>query len=303
MWDATVIDTKRLVVVDANPLMYRSFHSPGTRNLTTSTGMLSGGFYGFLRSYLALRKRFVSAHFVFCFDCGRSWRNDVFSSYKTHGTDTKPNNFSQQLGAVRTFLHAIRVPVFMELRLEADDLISLIACQWVQSNKNNSSIIVSSDRDFFQVVTPSIMVYDDRAKKFYGPAEVEESTGVQVGYFLSYKCMIGDVSDKIPGIRGFGKVKAAACVSNSAIENIFTREQQEIYDRNKRLIQLPKNIWELEAPKIKRDRINTRINKIFSHFMSSPFDRKSLIEYMDHCTAQKLLDDYECKSFRIGDFI
>jgi DNA polymerase-1 len=293
-------DIKRLIVIDANPLMYRSFHSPGTRNLKTSTGILSGGFYGFLRSFLTLKKRFKDSRFIFCFDCGRSWRNDFFTDYKSHGEDIKPNGFSIQLGHVEEFLTLIGVPVYKEKNLEADDLISVFTSKWVSRPGNYSAIIVSSDRDFFQLICEKVMVFDDKSKRFFGPAEVKVHIGVDCTDFLTYKCIIGDISDKIPGIKGYGPVRARNLCTNKNWDDL-SKEDVEIYRRNKHLIKLPTDVADLQAPSSVRDWYYMELEFLIKTWLKgAPYKLFSMKDIMD---ATKLLTYYECKSYTLEDFI
>lgn len=291
----------RLIVVDGNPLLYRSYHSPGTRNLKTSKGLMSGGFYGFLRSYLTLKKRFHHSPFIFCFDSGRSWRNDIFPGYKTHAEDPKPNGFLRQLEHAKDFLTLIGVPVYCVPMLEADDLISVFTCAWSRLLLKHTVIIVSSDRDFFQLINDSIMVYDDRAKKFYGPTEVNESIGIDCKYFLYYKCLIGDVSDKIPGVIGFGPVKAKKLCNLQADINFSLQLSERdiaVFQRNMELIRLPRSVKDLKS--------TNQIQYYLREEIDSLDDLKKVTYNSDVALlkkAQELLDIYECKSFTVETFI
>ena len=284
---------KRLVVIDGNPVAYRSFHSPGTRNLCTSTGVKSGLFYGFLRTYLALRKRLPNSHFIICFDAGRSWRNDACAEYKTHAEDVRPGGFSTQMMDVLAFLHYVGIATLQEAMLEADDLISVLVSEWVKVYK--SAIIVSSDRDFFQLVSEHILLYDDRAKKFYGPKEVENLTGVKLHYFLNYKCLIGDKADRLSGVYGYGP-KRARQVCKNPHQMLFGADLQ-LFERNRHLMQLPKSAEDLPLHSQERRRIRLSINRLFNDFQIG------LHRVSDITSAQELLAAYECKSYTVGDFL
>lgn len=284
---------RRLVVIDGNPLAYRAYHSPGTRNLQTSTGVRSGLFYGFLRTYLALRKRLPGSHFVVCFDSTGSWRNTLCGEYKTQGDDGKPNGFLSQINAVQAFLRGVGVPLFKEPMLEADDLISVLASEWVKVAK--SAIIVSSDRDFFQLVSERILLYDDRAKKFYGPKEVENLTGVKIQYFLSYKCLMGDKADCLSGVYGYGPKRARMACKNP--EQMLFGPDLQIFTRNKLLIKLPRTPEELHLHAAGRRRIRLMIGSLFHDF------RYGLLRLADTAAAQDLLDSYECRVFTAHDFL
>lgn len=284
----------RLVVIDGNPVCYRAFHAPGTRRLQTSTGMKSGLFYGFLRTYLALKKRLPNSHFVLCFDAGRSWRNDACAEYKTHAEDGKPNGFSTQMQDVLSFLQCVGIPTFQEPMLEADDLISVLVSEWVKVY--NTAIVVSSDRDYFQLVSDNILLYDDRAKKFYGPKEVENLTGVKLQYFLNYKCLIGDKSDCLSGVYGYGP-KRARLICKNPQQTLFGADLQ-IFERNRHLMQLPRSAEQLPLHTAERRRIRLTINRLFDALRTGYQSR-----VRDVRLAQELLNYYECKVYKAEDFL
>jgi 5'-3' exonuclease len=288
---------QRLVVLDGNPIAYRAFHSPGTRHLRTSTGAASGLFYGFLRTYLALKKRLPKSHFLVCFDAGRSWRNDVCAEYKTHGEDAKPSGFHMQLSDVQEFLKFIGVPVFQEPMLEADDLISVLSCQWLEGARDNSAIIVSSDRDYFQLVSERLMLYDDRAKKFYGPKEVENLTGVRIEYFLNYKCLVGDKADCLSGVYGYGPKKARQYCPYPG--RTLSGADLQIYERNRLLIKLPRTAEEVRLHSQDRRRIRLTMQRVFADFTSG----LGLVDVGLALRATHLLTYYECKAFCVEDFL
>lgn len=286
----------RLVLIDGNPLMYRAYHSPGTRHLTTSTGRKSGGFYGLLKIFLALRKRLKLSHYVMCFDMGASWRNDVSAAYKTHGNGVKPEGFLPQLEDAQAFLHMVGVPVYKVPLLEADDLIGVFASEWVRLSPTHTVIIVSSDRDYFQLVSDRIMLYDDKAKKFYGPQEVEDVMGVALTHVLHYRCLVGDKSDGLRGVPGYGPKRAREFCSDP--EARLMEFDRAWFTYNRHLMQLPRHPFDLQVSIAERKRLHTETNKLMAHLLQGltpTLVRPGL--------AQELLDTYECRSIQVNDFL
>ena len=288
----------RLILIDSHPLLYRSYYSPGTRSLKTSTGILSGGFFGFIRSYLTLCSRFPKSHFIFCFDSGASWRNKIYRDYKSPHLPGTLEGFDEQLSNIKSFIWALDIPVFIQARLEADDLISVCACEWVTSVKDGTAVIVSSDRDFFQLVSERISCYDDRAKTFYGPAEVEAKTGVKPKHIVNYKALVGDVSDNITGVKGFGPKKAAQLVRYNSYDGILTVDELSIVHMNKQLIDLPKSLGELSIhlSRSASIRISDRLEEVFNAFENNILGKINVFE------IERLLKLYEVKTININSF-
>jgi 5'-3' exonuclease len=66
---------------------------------------------------------------------------------------------------------------------------------------------VSADKDFLQLVDKNITVYSPITKEYYTPRAVQEKFGLPPKNFLLYKTLLGDDSDKIPGVQGLGPKK------------------------------------------------------------------------------------------------
>jgi 5'-3' exonuclease len=88
-------------------------------------------------------------------------------------------------------------------KVEADDIIAVLAEKLVEKH-NSTCFIVSSDKDFLQLVTDKIILYRPMEKEYYTPKVVEEKLGLLPENFILYKTLLGDNSDNIPGIKGLG---------------------------------------------------------------------------------------------------
>jgi 5'-3' exonuclease len=68
----------------------------------------------------------------------------------------------------------------------------------------STCFIVSSDKDFLQLVTDKIIVYRPMEKEYYTPKVVEEKFGLKPSNFILHKVLLGDNSDNIRGVKGLG---------------------------------------------------------------------------------------------------
>ena len=281
----------RIVIIDASPLLYRSYYG-GNKNLRASTGMKTGAMFGFLRSYIALQKRFPQAYFLTVFDgIGVSGRRELYSEYKPL-TD-KNKAILRQMKHVRMFLEYAGLPTLYDEALEADDFISIASHMWCDRHPLYNTIIVSSDRDFFQLLTHRVMQYDGRKEEFYGPKEVQEILGVPPEHVVWYKCYLGDTADNIPGMPGIGKKKAVELAHLGPFG--VTGSLSLDFMRNQRLITLPKSFAGLEClDKRTQKKHNLTVENWFTHMEDGG--------YNIHEKAQQLLDFYEIKSFTVEDF-
>ena len=86
---------------------------------------------------------------------------------------------------------------------EADDVIAYISKQIYNKDENNITIL-STDKDFLQLVDNRITVWSPTKKKVYKPDTVLNEYGIPSHNFIFYRAIDGDKSDSIPGLKGWG---------------------------------------------------------------------------------------------------
>jgi 5'-3' exonuclease len=97
-------------------------------------------------------------------------------------------------------LNFLPVTVMAPDNIEADDTIAELAL-YIELH-GGSSIILSNDKDFLQLVSEKTLVYNPAKKKMYRPKNVVEDYGIHPNNFLIYRTITGDNSDCIPGVYG-----------------------------------------------------------------------------------------------------
>jgi len=98
--------------------------------------------------------------------------------------------------------------------MEADDVIA-----WLCHNLNGPNVVVTVDGDMYQLINERTSYYHPFKKKVIDQNNFEEEVGVPQKSFLYYKAILGDSSDNIPGLYGYGKVKAKRLA-----ESIYNKE-------------------------------------------------------------------------------
>jgi len=141
--------------------------------------------------------------------------------------------------AVNFCLKNLEVTVLKHPKCEADDLIANVARALAKEGKD--VVVASNDKDFTQLLgeSPHIRVYDIGAKD-YMP---QPTVNVRV-----YKALIGDKSDNVPGVPGFGPKKAEKAASDPNFDPVtaLSPESLTIYERNLKLItflELDQDSW------------------------------------------------------------
>ena len=148
------------------------------------------------------------------FDLGRpTVRLEKYADYKAGRAET-PTDFTSQLGLIDEVLDTLHVPMVRVVDHEADDAIGTLAT--VAADSGLDAVIVTADRDFFQLVRPGIQVMFNRRGisdiVLYDEAGVEERFGVPPSKYLEYVALKGDPSDNIPGVPGVGEKTATKLI-------------------------------------------------------------------------------------------
>jgi DNA polymerase-1 len=140
-------------------------------------------------------------------------RLEKYPEYKAGRRET-PADFTSQLGLIDEVLGALQVPVIRVEGHEADDALGTLAVR--SAEEGIDAVLVTADRDFFQLVRPGIRVmYNRRGISdilLMDEAAVEERYGIPPGKYLDYVALKGDPSDNIPGVPGVGEKTAAKLI-------------------------------------------------------------------------------------------
>ncbi|MCA9982545.1 MAG: DNA polymerase I, partial [Anaerolineales bacterium] len=119
---------------------------------------------------------------------------------------------------------ALNMPIFTKEGYEADDLLGTLANQ--AADKGIEALIVTGDRDAFQLVAPNIKVVISGSKfadrVLYDETKVEERYGVSPKQLIELKGLVGDSSDNIPGVKGIGEKGGAKLINQyGTLEGIY----------------------------------------------------------------------------------
>ena len=217
----------KILLCDGHNLAFRAFY--GIRELSRSDGFPTNMVHGWLRSFWRLEDDCSPDQIWVFFDKGGSKRReDILPSYKAN-RGLPPDGFSEQLTWVKRLTTALGYGWREQEGLEADDLIASAVRK--KSAEENNLLIVSSDKDLSQLVSPNTkqLLPPPTANPKLGwrlldEAGVKDKFGVPPSGILDYLSIIGDQSDNIPGLPGVGPKTALKWMSEygdleSIIEN------------------------------------------------------------------------------------
>lgn len=227
---------KTFFIIDAYNLIYRMFYA--IPEMTTRQGDYVNAIFGVAKFLRSLAEENPDATVVVTTDVGKSFRADMFSEYK--GTrDRMPDNLRSQIDGVFALFDAAGILTLSREWYEADDIIGSIAHQ--HENDEYQVVIISSDKDLCQFVRDGhIHIFDAMKHKFIKERDVLEKFGIPADQVRDYLSIVGDASDNIPGISGFGPKKAVDLLSKyGSLEWIYdnitelTPKMQEILNTQK----------------------------------------------------------------------
>ncbi|MGH2556015.1 MAG: DNA polymerase I [Actinomycetota bacterium] len=219
---------RRIFLLDGHSLSYRAFFALPT-SLVTTSGQITNAVYGFTSMLIKLLAEEKPDLIAVAFDKGRpTIRLEQYPEYKA-GRAEAPDEFRQQLGLIREVLETLNIPIVEVEGHEADDAIATLACE--AAAEGMEAVIVTADRDFFQLVRRGIQVMFNRRGisdiVTYDVEAVTERFGLPPEKYLDYVALKGDTSDNIPGVPGVGEKTASKLVQDfGSIEELLGHTDQ-----------------------------------------------------------------------------
>ncbi len=205
-----------LYLVDGSSQMYRAFHAPIRTNegtlLRNSQGLPTNAVYIFVTMLRKLLKEHAPGFIVASFDLpGPTFRDDLVADYKAN-RKPMPDELAAQIPLVHRACEALGVPIVTADRYEADDVIGTMAHRGIAEGYD--VVIITGDKDFFQLVSPGLRVYNPRDEgTWYDEAGVKEKFGVEPGQVVDVLALMGDTIDNVKGVPGIGEKGARDLIS------------------------------------------------------------------------------------------
>ena len=210
----------KLVVIDGNSIFYRSFYALPL--LSNSKGEYSNAVYGFAIQIINIIQNIKPKYMVVAFDASKkTFRNDLFDGYKAT-RKPMPDELRSQIEPLKRMLKLMNITIVEEQGLEGDDIIGIVSKRFLDTE----TIIVTGDRDSFQLVDDTTSVYFTKKGtsdvKIMTPKELEKEYGVTPKQFIDLKGLQGDSSDNIPGVAGVGPKTATELIQKyGSIEELY----------------------------------------------------------------------------------
>ncbi len=243
---------KKLFLLDASALIYRSYYAFIRNPRYNSKGLNTSAILGFLNTLEDVLNKPNPSHIAVVFDPpGPTFRNEMYAEYKAHREKT-PEDIVASLPYIKKMLEAFNIPIIEEEGYEADDVIGTLAGK--ASGKGFKIYMMTPDKDFCQLVSEDVFIYKPKRggndAEVWGVKEVKDQFMVDSpGQVVDVLALMGDTSDNVPGVPGIGEVTAKKIISRyksveNVIENIesFKGKQKENLQNSKEKITLSKKL-------------------------------------------------------------
>lgn len=161
-----------------------------------------------LASFKRALKTHNPTHAVAVFDhSGRTWKHDLYAPYQAH-RKPMPQPLREGLATIRKELQNRGLRSIAVDSIEADDAIATLAYKWCQGSQA-PVIIVSTDKDFLQLLNEQVSIYDHFKGIWRDEAYVLAKFGVKPSQMGDLLALMGDAVDGIPGVPKVGLKTAA----------------------------------------------------------------------------------------------
>ena len=215
---------KKLVLVDGNNLMFRSYYATAyTGNIMKSSkGVPTNALFGFVSMINKIIAEEKPEYMAVAFDVGTNFRKQEYSFYKEGRSET-PKELIEQFPIARKILDAMGIK-YLELEpYEADDIIGTLV-DLGEKDDDFESLIISSDKDLLQLISDDATVKLLKQTGFikYTKDEFIKDYGIEPIKMIDLKALMGDSSDNIPGVKGIGEKTALKLLQEyKSLEGIY----------------------------------------------------------------------------------
>ncbi len=221
---------KKLFLLDAFALIYRSYFAFANSPRINSQGLNTSAIFGFTNTILELIRKEQPTHIVVVFDTSApTHRHIEFEAYKAH-REEMPEDLRKSIPYIFQLLEAFNITTISSDGWEADDIIGALAKKAEQ--EGFVTYMMTPDKDFGQLVSENIFIYKPGYKggppSKLGVKEICEKYGItRPEQVIDILGLMGDTADNIPGIPGVGEKTAMTLIQQfGSVENLLANTDQ-----------------------------------------------------------------------------
>lgn len=218
-------EEKRLFLLDAYALIYRSYYAFIRTPMFNAAGLNTSCIFGFVNTLEELLSKEKPTHLAVAFDpAGPNFRHEMYPAYKANRDET-PEDIKKSVPYIKEILNAYSIPILQVDGFEADDVIGTIA---KKAERDGYQVyMMTPDKDYIQLLSDNIFIYKpsrsgsgiELVDKHKACADFKLKEPVQ---FIDILALMGDSSDNIPGAPGVGEKTAMKLIEQyETVENVI----------------------------------------------------------------------------------
>jgi len=313
---------EKLLLIDSHAILHRAYHA-FPKTLTNRRGQLVNAVYGFTRMFFKVIEDLKPRYVVAAFDRPEpNFRHKEFVGYQVQRPKTD-QELKDQIDLVKEVLDVFNVPRFEKIGFEADDIIGTLAFQARSRAKGTRprlrldevgkghrvkgrirqkpqalspklrTIIVTGDKDIFQLINDSTFVYAPVSgftkAEMFDSEKVNKSLGVWPDQIVDYKALMGDSSDNYPGVPGVGPKTASELLQSfKSLEEVYKNLDKIRESVRKRLEEGKESA--LLSQKLARIITNVPIKLNLEKCLLSDYDQKEALVFIKELGFRSLVD-------------
>lgn len=210
----------RIYLLDMSGIAHWLYHA-GNKEAIDDTGEFCGMLNGWRQWIFEFLDRYDPSHIAAVYDGANNWRKNPANGGSLEYKAQRPpvdKELSLQLRILPKETTGIGIRKLRYDTFEADDVIATLVS--THASEETPIIIVSSDKDLAQLIGDNVSMFDPRPKKdgqthLYNAVRATEKWGVPPHRMAELLALIGDASDNVPGVKGWGKVRAVNAINQT----------------------------------------------------------------------------------------
>ena len=218
-------EEKKLYLLDAYALIYRSYYAFINNPRITTTGINTSATFGFFNFLLELLELEKPTHLAVVFDPeGPTFRHEMYPPYKAQ-RPPMPEDLKKSVPYIKSIIEGLGIKSIVVSGFEADDVIGTLA---KRGEKEGFQVyMITPDKDYAQLVSERVFMYKPgragNKSEVWGIPEVLDHFGIErVEQVIDILGLMGDTADNVPGCDGVGPKSAATLIYKyGSIEGVY----------------------------------------------------------------------------------
>ncbi|MDD2200184.1 MAG: DNA polymerase I, partial [Bacteroidales bacterium] len=281
--------SKKLFLLDAYALIYRSYYAFIRNPRFNSKGVNTSAMLGFTNTLVQLLETENPDYAGVVFDVSApTFRHELYQEYKAN-RDVMPEDLRKSIPYIRKIIEAFNIPIVEKEGFEADDVIGTLAMK--AQKEGFLTYMMTPDKDYAQLVCDDVLMYKPAkpggAPEIWGVEEVNGNFGIETpGQVIYILGLMGDSSDNIPGCPGIGPKTAQKLIAEfGSIDGLYENIDKLSGKQKENLIEYEEQV-----------RLSRKLVTIIRD-VPIEFNKKDLIrDEIDKVALRSLFDELEFRT-------